>query len=423
MCVPTTKRLAAGISLALLCFNGALAQVTSDQVNAAKNAIDLQIYESTKDLAVQQKEAEARKAIAEAEKAEMLAKIPPADAKPLAGTVNTEKFGAAGLVKAFDLGAALATSVCTAIPKQIAVYDATITQGVVAARIVVAGMNGVKADASNQTNKLKNALNPVAVTAVPDAGGDGGGAGPLALPLIAGTIKAVADITSLFKTNVTYTSTSFGDGTREFFVTALAERCPTKIVGTGIGYLGELDEQMFASLVGQAASLKQARESLSDAIDETDKRIDQLSSNLKKQKKDASTDPQVKKLTVMRADAAASLKGTDAFIESLKISDVSDKSPLYSAARFLAYDKRVQNADVLDFTLRLEGMTIIRENLFTGQHLRLSGVAFLWYRIQSRNGTLVLAKTVRQITKPVQVDLDGDKAADAFWSGASPKTE
>jgi hypothetical protein len=75
---------------------------------------------------------------------------------------------------------------------------------------------------------------------------------------------------------------------------------------------------------------------------------------------------------------------------------------------------------VLEFDLRLEGLTIVKDNMFTGQHVRLSGVAFLWYRLYEPDGTLVLAKVGRRITPPVEVDLRGSDANADFWSGRGP---
>jgi hypothetical protein len=71
---------------------------------------------------------------------------------------------------------------------------------------------------------------------------------------------------------------------------------------------------------------------------------------------------------------------------------------------------------VLDFDLRLEGMTIVKDGLFMGQKLRLSGVAFLWYRVHEPDGTLRIADAVRRITRPVEVDLRGEDANGEFWS-------
>jgi hypothetical protein len=63
-------------------------------------------------------------------------------------------------------------------------------------------------------------------------------------------------------------------------------------------------------------------------------------------------------------------------------------------------------------------MTIVKDGLFSGQKLRLSGVAFLWYRLYSPDGSLRLADAVRRITEPVEVDLRGEDAGGEFWGQA-----
>jgi hypothetical protein len=72
---------------------------------------------------------------------------------------------------------------------------------------------------------------------------------------------------------------------------------------------------------------------------------------------------------------------------------------------------------VLDVELRLEGLSIVKENLFSGQQLRLSGVAFLWYRLHEPDGRLLGAEVLRRISRPVEVDLRGGAADDEFWVG------
>ena len=71
--------------------------------------------QSTADLAelrAREAAAEARQAIAEAERAELLARLPPSQSKALAGSIDTRQFGAAGLVRAFDLARELAAGLC-----------------------------------------------------------------------------------------------------------------------------------------------------------------------------------------------------------------------------------------------------------------------------------------------------------------------
>ena len=125
-------------------------------------------------------------------------------------------------------------------------------------------------------------------------------------------------------------------------------------------------------------------------------------------------------LAAMEDAARAQLKSVDAFVDSLKAGEASDKSPLYVAARYLGQAERSQGALVLDVDLRLEGMTVVRDNLFTGQKLALSGVAFLWYRLHEADGRLVKADALRRITRPVEVRLSGERAGDGFWAAPPP---
>lgn len=82
-------------------------------------------------------EAEARQAVAEAERAELLARLPPAQAKALGGSVDTRGFGAAGLARAFDLSLELAAVVCHMLPpdRVVILYDPLVSQGIVVAQI------------------------------------------------------------------------------------------------------------------------------------------------------------------------------------------------------------------------------------------------------------------------------------------------
>jgi hypothetical protein len=81
--------------------------------------------QTTAELLAAQRTAETRAAIAEAERAELLARLPPSTSKPLSGSVDVKQFGAAGLVKAFDLAHQLASEVCAALPddRKTVVYE------------------------------------------------------------------------------------------------------------------------------------------------------------------------------------------------------------------------------------------------------------------------------------------------------------
>lgn len=183
----------------------------------------------------------------------------------------------------------------------------------------------------------------------------------------------------------------------------LAENCPPKIAGLGGGYFGELDITKYEQLRASLNVLYGARQAFEEGIAKTKKRAEGEAKDEKA------------RLDILIVSGSAFLKQADAFIESLKASDFSEKGTLYNAARYLAYAARTDKARVLDFDLRLEGMTITKENIFIGQRLRLAGVAFLWYRLYEPNGTLITAKALRQITKPIEVDLRGEAAPDDFW--------
>jgi hypothetical protein len=60
----------------------------------------------------------------------------------------------------------------------------------------------------------------------------------------------------------------------------------------------------------------------------------------------------------------------------------------------------------------------VKDGLFTGQKLRLSGVAFLWYRVHEPDGTLRVADALRRVTRPVEVDLRGEAVKDDFFGSA-----
>jgi hypothetical protein len=347
-----------------------------------------------------QHEAQTRAAIAEAERAELLARLPPSSAKPLQGSLETRQFGAAGLVKAFDLARELASDVCAALPadRKTAIHEPPAAQGILAARLVADSIERLKDDLNRQNKELQQII---------EAHTPQGSSAAIAFTLLTAvpaTLKAGADLSALFKTDVSAQGIAYGDGARGLFATAMARRCPEKIAGLGSGYLGELDGRQYAALLSRVRALAAQRGEFAQRIAVLDKLAD------------AAKGEEKRKLAALMTGAGALLKTVDAFIDSLKAGEVSDRSPLFNAARYLGYAARTEGMLVLDFDLRLEGMTIVKDGLFTGQKLRLSGVAFLWYRVHEPDGTLRIADAVRRITRPVEVDLRGDEADGEFWS-------
>lgn len=381
---------------------------TKAEVEAAKIALDLKTYQAATDALVAQREAEIRMATAEAERAELLARLPPSDSKPLPGSVTTA-FGAAGLVKAFDLAKAMASDVCAALPpdRKTTIYDPAATQGVVSARLVSDAIRHMSTDLSKQNEELQKFIDLHAPQAPPVTKT----LSLVGLAAIPATVKAVADISALFRTNAVAASDSYGEDARAMFITSLGKACPERIAGLGTGYLGEFDGAEYDKLMAKVRALVTLRSVYAGKVSIVQKLADTAKGEAKKD------------FASVASAAGAVVKTVDQFVESLKVGEASDKSPLYNAGRYLGYGERAKGALVLDFNLRLEGMTIVKQNMFTGQHLRLSGVALLWYRLYEANGTLRLADAVRKISAPVEVDLRGTDAGGEFWDGPAARQQ
>jgi hypothetical protein len=348
------------------------------------------------------REAETRKAIAEAERAELLARLPPSTSKPLSGSIETKQFGAAGLVKAFDLAQQLALEVCTALPAdpKTAVYEPSTTQGILAARLVADAIARYNEELGRQNKELQQLIE-----AHTPQGTKVSTLAFTALTAIPATVKAAADLAALFKSDVSAEGIGYGDGARGLFVTSLGRHCPDKVAGLGSGYLGELDGKQYEALLAKVRALAAQRGEFANRVAIVQKLADGAKGEEKKD------------LAAVVSSGGALLKTVDAFVDSLKAGEAGDKSPLFNAARYLGYATRTSGMLVLDFDLRLEGMTIVKDSLFTGQRLRLSGVAFLWYRVHEANGNLRVANAVRRMTKPVEVDLRGEAVQGDFWNG------
>lgn len=355
------------------------------------------------DLVIRQKEAEARKAEAEAEKGEVLAKIPPTKIEALPGSIDAKNFGAAGLVVAIDLVKALAPKLCEVIAQgqTVLVYDATTISGITSARLLDIQLKLFQ-------DSLSKALQEKDDTKFSGSFTKGFGLSPksigLDLVVATGTLKAIADLASLLKTNITVSKTDFPEA-KSLLLTAMANNCPDKLSSLGFGYMGELDTTEFDGLKTKALNLLSDRAQLEARITGIKKKLDDEKDAAKK-----------KTLQTQFDDLSAVGKLVDGFIAILKPNDLTDKSPLQVAAKFLALSKRTADSNVLDIDIKLEGLTIIKENIFTGQKLRLSATAITWYRLHERAGKIVKAGVWREMAKPVQVDLRGDDAGNAFWS-------
>lgn len=393
-----------------LCISvSSVAQVTSDQLQAKKNEAELATLNALQDLMLQQKEAEVRKAIADAERSEAIAKIPPSTSVALAGKVDTSKFGAVGSIKAFDLANQLAAELCAVVPGKFMVYNAAVTLAIAASKNLELALTDLTVQMGKTRGEINEHLDPVSAS---------GGSAALAIPMVTGAVKAVADLASLAKTNTTYTSEDFGDMSRPLFITALASNCKDKAVGLGSGYLGELNDAEYKLFQQKVDVLNVSRETLANRQKSLQEKLDSASKST--QGVPDSSDAEKSQWKTLLGESATLIKFADTLIASLGSPGSGKENALYNAAIYSSYAKRTQDAIVLDFDLKLDGLTINRENLFTGQKVSLSGVAFLWYRLHARDGAIIMAKSLRAITKPEQITLSGERVSQQLW-GVSPK--
>jgi hypothetical protein len=294
-----------------------------------------------------------------------------------------------------DLAREMADVVCKALPdsKTVAVYDATTASGIVSARLLRAQVDLYK-------KSLEQALGEKTTKEFSQSFFENAG---LDAAVATGTIKAFADLASLFKTNVTVSKTDFSDA-KVMFVTALAEKCSGRVVSAGSGYFGQLAKGPIETLQEDGKTLLGNRAILEDRIITLRKDIEGEKNTGKKKQLQAQLD----QLTSVA-------KQVDGFLAIIKPSEVNDNSPLPTAAKYLALANNIENADILDFDIKLEGLSIVKENIFTGQRLKLSGTVVLWYRLHCVDGTLYKAGVLRRMAKPIHVDLRGEDPKDEFW--------
>lgn len=332
----------------------------------------------------------------------ILGSLPVSAATPLDGKVDVKDFGDAGLVVAVDLAKELAGEICNGIDSgsKVVIYNQTVTSGIVSARILEKQLGLYQ-------ELLKKTLEPSA-RVPPQYKTYAEGLIVPGVSAVTDTIKAIVDLASLFKTDVTVAKSEFSDSD-SLLVTAMAQVCSDKISNVGIGYMGELDMQAFEKLHASARSIILDRAILDNRIGEVKKELDAV---------DAKKEAAKKQELQSRFDALSSVaKLVDGFIAAIKPNEISDSAPLISAAKYLSLSTKIAGSDMLDFKFKLQGLTILKNNLFTGQHLRLSATGIVWYRIQDASGSIKRAQVIRKLAKPVQVDLRGDDANDRLWNG------
>lgn len=166
---------------------------------------------------------------------------------------------------AVDLAKALAPRLCGVIDQgQTAlVYDDTTISGITSARLLDTQL-ALFQDSLNKALQEKDDAQTIKLFSM----GVGMGAA-----VATGTIKAVADLASLFKTNISVSKTEFPEA-KSLLLTAMANNCPEKLTSLGFGYMGELDTAEFDGLRTKALKLLNDRAQLEARITGIKKKVD-----------------------------------------------------------------------------------------------------------------------------------------------------
>ncbi|MGE8453025.1 MAG: hypothetical protein ACN6OP_20875 [Pseudomonadales bacterium] len=349
---------------------------------------------------------EENKKRADAEKAELAAKLPTTTATALTGSVGTEG------VKLIALGPVLnkldeaAKELClTSSPDNVLIFDRTLVDGIVAARLLQAQIKDLTYANKNIVAPLVPA--PGQLTVTPKV------AALLALSAVTTGIKAVADLAALFKTNVTTAKVDLNEP-KLVFHTMLAAHCGSRILAVPGSYVGELDSTALDEMLASVKELVTARGTANEVADRKRKAVTAYNATLKKAEEAKDTNLVAAIKVQIEAEQASLmpldevLKQTDAFLLALKTADTTGAGPLVVASRFKALATRIQQRQssvMLDLDVRAEGVTIVKDSIFTGQKLRIAGAAILSYKVLNLDGSIKFAKVQTLTTPFTELDL------------------
>lgn len=344
--------------------------------------------------------ADEKKKQADVEKAELKAKLPETTATPLAGGVGTEGMKLLALepiVRKLDEAAGRLCQ--TSAPDHLLIFDRSLVDGIVSARLLEAQIE----DLINANRNIVGA-SPAPVKGQPTVTPKT--AALLAVGAVTTGIKAVADLTALFKTNVT-TGTIDLTEPKQIFHTMLAGHCGPRILAIPGSYVGELDDSALNAMLDKVKDLVAAQGDTSELADKKRRAITKHNATLKKAEEAKNKDLIAVTKVQLEAeqDALAPLdevlKQSDAFLLSLKTTDTTGTGPLVLASRFRALEARLkkQNTVMIEIDVRAEGVTVVKDNIFTGQKLRIAGAAILSYKVLNIDGSIKFAK-VEPLTTP-----------------------
>ena len=165
-----------------------------------------------------------------------------------------------------------------------------------------------------------------------------------------------------------------------------------------------------------------------------EKDIEELKKQIEKEKKTAQATNENEPQKVTAKELQSQLNGykkkldelsaikkvVDEFVSQIKPHAITADSPLVTMSKFLTLSENAKDSKIIDIDVKLEGLSIIKENIFTGQKLRLSAVGIVQYRLYDSNGKLIKAGIIRNLHEPVQIDLRGNNPDKEFWNKQYP---
>jgi len=363
--------------------------------------------------------AEESKKKAQAQKDELGAKLPATEAKALAGTVGVEGIKLLALPPILQELEIRSKLICAELTGPVFPFEKTVADGIASAFVM-----------REQLGFLINAHRTATSPQAPDTAARIAPA--LALGAMTTVVKATADFASLFKTNVVTGKQDLTDA-KVLFLTMLAGNCKEKILFVPGGYVGELDLRKFHELNDSVTDLLKARYG-TDRVNEDKKselargkvaeKTTQEQITALEKKGGGSSDEEKRELVALRnllQQRAATnqnlvrqtsalddlIKQTDAFLQGLKASDPAGSGPLLAAARFLGLADLTGDpaVKVLDIDVKAEGVTVLKDGLFTGQRLRITGAAIISYRLMNKSGRIERAQVIPVRADFVQLEL------------------
>lgn len=356
------------------------------------------LQEENKDLKSTKGQAELDKAIAEAQRAAVIARMPPSDVKPLEGKVTVDAAAVTEIQRLAheamsEAATKMATDIVGANVKTVVIHDG-------AEVAALAHFKTVEAQLRLLSKGYEAAYGA-------GAGGNGPQAAAAAVPFMFGpavagaAVKSVIDLLSLFRTNVEIKSAviTFEDAS---VVALIAERlrkkdCELKVFYPALIPLGSLD--------GPAADASEMLMSI-QALAETRQKAGAEVASF-----EAQTDDQ-KKAVPEAGARAASLKALNTLYDQLlsgiaQIVDATQSSSLSLLLRGESLSRRMsaENGTLLFVKAVGGGESMVRQSLLRGSKLFYRGTAILTYLLFDNSGELLRSNVLAESTAFEKFDI------------------